>query len=133
MYVSKIGIVDMRCFQRAEIELSKSITLLVGENNSGKTTILECLLALQVPTLGINDLRYGEKAGQCDIELAELDPGLILGNSRDSAQAHRGGRATVTWIWTRQPPSQSAPVFKAPFSGPFAHFASEYPNNLIVA
>jgi putative ATP-dependent endonuclease of OLD family len=43
MRLSKVKIENFRGIARAEIELNRDITVLVGENNTGKTTVLEAL------------------------------------------------------------------------------------------
>ncbi|MFN6471003.1 MAG: ATP-dependent nuclease [Nostoc sp. SerVER01] len=47
MKIHKVKLSNVRAYQNAEIELSPSINLIVGENNSGKTTMLRSLLFLQ--------------------------------------------------------------------------------------
>ncbi|HEY3571220.1 MAG TPA: AAA family ATPase [Thermoanaerobaculia bacterium] len=44
---------NMRCFRSAEIELDPRVTVLIGENGSGKTTVVEALASLS----------YGEGEG----------------------------------------------------------------------
>jgi len=43
MRLSKIAIENFRGIRRAEVELDRDMTVLVGENNAGKTSILEAL------------------------------------------------------------------------------------------
>ncbi|HEY4593974.1 MAG TPA: AAA family ATPase, partial [Thermoanaerobaculia bacterium] len=37
---------NVRCFRNAEIELDPQVTVLIGENGSGKTTVVEALASL---------------------------------------------------------------------------------------
>lgn len=43
MYISKIRIQKYRCFDDTTIEFNKGLNVLIGENNSGKTTVLKAL------------------------------------------------------------------------------------------
>ena len=43
MRLSKVKIENFRGIERAEIELDRDVTVLVGENNTGKTSVLEAL------------------------------------------------------------------------------------------
>ena len=43
MRLSKITIENFRGIQRAEVELDRDMTVLVGENNAGKTTVLQAM------------------------------------------------------------------------------------------
>jgi putative ATP-dependent endonuclease of OLD family len=43
MYISKIRIQNYRCFEDTTIEFNKGLNVLIGENNSGKTSVLKAL------------------------------------------------------------------------------------------
>ena len=43
MRVSKVKIESFRGIQTLEVDLERDITVLVGENNSGKTSVLEAI------------------------------------------------------------------------------------------
>lgn len=48
MYIKRIELENIRCFSgKEEIFLSPGLNYLVGENNSGKSSILHALEALQ--------------------------------------------------------------------------------------
>jgi predicted ATP-dependent endonuclease of OLD family len=47
MWVSKIDLNNFRSYVSGSLELSKSINLIVGQNNSGKSTILKSVAWLQ--------------------------------------------------------------------------------------
>ena len=59
MWIKKIKIENLRSFENAEIEFSKGINILLGANNSGKSTILLSLLTLQHLNMYVskNDIR----------------------------------------------------------------------------
>jgi AAA15 family ATPase/GTPase len=71
MYVNKLELRNIRSYENAEIELSKGINIIVGANNSGKSTILRSLQKLQNITQCItkDDIRKGWTGGQIYIEL----------------------------------------------------------------
>ena len=61
MWVSEIAIRNIRGFRDASLQLSKGINLLVGPNNSGKSTILKCVSMLQKrDELSPSDITLGE-------------------------------------------------------------------------
>src|SRR5579859_1443559 len=74
MYVKKLELFSIRSFDRATIEFSKGINLIVGANNSGKSTILRALLKLQqrLPGLTKEDVRKSYNTGQTCIDLFEI-------------------------------------------------------------
>jgi len=43
MQIKKLGLTNFRCFERYDLELSDRFTLLIGDNGSGKTCILDAL------------------------------------------------------------------------------------------
>lgn len=43
MHLNKVEITNIRQFESIEVELNKNITLICGSNNSGKSTVLECI------------------------------------------------------------------------------------------
>ena len=44
MYISKVVIENYRCFgSKTEIKLKPGVNVFIGENNSGKTTVLNAL------------------------------------------------------------------------------------------
>lgn len=72
MKVSKVTLNNIRGYENSEIELSPKINLVVGENNSGKTTILKSLLLLQYPLAIIpSDVRGDRNHGFVELKLSE--------------------------------------------------------------
>ncbi|MFA7493091.1 MAG: AAA family ATPase [Proteiniphilum sp.] len=43
MYISQLRIKNFRVFDEIALSLNKGINILIGENNSGKTTIIDAL------------------------------------------------------------------------------------------
>ncbi len=73
MYLNKIHLINIRSFKNAELYLSKSINLLVGNNNSGKSTIIKSIYKLQNPnSLGIDDIRKLNQNGRIFLEVHDV-------------------------------------------------------------
>lgn len=43
MYISKVKIHNFKCYRDFEISLSEGLNIVVGDNEAGKTTILEAI------------------------------------------------------------------------------------------
>ncbi len=56
-WISRITINNLKSFINADVELSSGINVIVGRNNSGKSTILQSVLLLQSQVLGSEDCR----------------------------------------------------------------------------
>jgi AAA15 family ATPase/GTPase len=64
---------NIRSYQKVELNLSKSINLLVGNNNSGKSTIIKSLFKLQnIHSLGIDDIRKSRDYGRIFINIEDI-------------------------------------------------------------
>lgn len=61
MYLKKLTISRFRSCKETEVELQQELTVLVGENNSGKSNILDTIRLLTSPLNGRRD-RYAEDA-----------------------------------------------------------------------
>jgi len=70
MWVSKVRLNEVRCFDNEEINLSKGINVFVGENNSGKSTILHAVRLIQdIEALKRSDIRLRAINGYAYITL----------------------------------------------------------------
>ena len=55
MYLEKLKLHNFRCYEKLEIDFSRQLTVLVGKNGSGKTTVLEAIaIALGTWFVGFN-------------------------------------------------------------------------------
>lgn len=59
MYLKKLSVSRFRSCKETEVELQQELTVLVGENNSGKSNILDTIRLLTVPLSGRRE-RYAE-------------------------------------------------------------------------
>src|SRR5688500_2398822 len=74
MYVRTLEIINARSFKREKVEFSKGINLLIGKNNSGKSTIIRSIYKLQEGhVLDKEDVRRGTNGCKIMIELVDLD------------------------------------------------------------
>ena len=48
MYISKIKIKNFKCFNDIEVEFDPNFNLIIGQNNSGKSTIFDALRLWQL-------------------------------------------------------------------------------------
>jgi AAA15 family ATPase/GTPase len=73
MWISQVTLNNFRSFENANIQLSKGINLIVGANNSGKSTLLKSMLWLQ-NGFGCNskDLRIFENNGYVNLWIKEV-------------------------------------------------------------
>ena len=61
MKIDKLHLTHFRCFEKANFELDKRMTLVIGDNAKGKTTILEALsVAMGGFLLGVPNSYVGE-------------------------------------------------------------------------
>ncbi len=73
MYIKSIELNNIRCFKQEKIELSKNINLLVGKNNSGKSTIIKSIYKLQDKNaISFDDIRKGEVSSAIYYKLDNL-------------------------------------------------------------
>jgi recombinational DNA repair ATPase RecF len=69
MNVSSLKLEDIRSFGKSTLQLSAGINLLVGNNNSDKSTIIMILFSLQDRhSLGVEDIRRGKDRDTARIE-----------------------------------------------------------------
>jgi predicted ATPase len=85
MWIESMTFKNIRSFADAQINLSQGINILVGPNNSGKSTILLPLLSLQDGLRGlfVADVRLGENESRADIHFGECDEGHFQGAYQD--------------------------------------------------
>ncbi|MBD2742342.1 AAA family ATPase [Coleofasciculus sp. FACHB-1120] len=73
MWVSKVELSNFRSFVSASVGLSKGINLVIGPNNSGKSTLLKSVAWVQYgSSLSHTDLRLSQKDGFVQIELNNI-------------------------------------------------------------
>ncbi|MBD2434301.1 AAA family ATPase [Fischerella muscicola] len=78
MWVSEITLNNFRCFSDASLQLSKGINLIIGSNNSGKSTLLKSILWLQLGfTLNNKDLRIFHNSGYVQLYLKEVNQNFL--------------------------------------------------------
>lgn len=75
MKISRLRLFGLRCFDdTGDVNLSDHCNVIVGQNNSGKSTILKAPLSLQgMPFSDPHDLRHGSSISGWQIKLTQVD------------------------------------------------------------
>jgi len=64
MWIDRLEVENIRSFKKLDLNFSQSINIFIGENNSGKSTLLKCLYELQSQgVLDHSDLRKDSESG----------------------------------------------------------------------
>ena len=62
MHLSKIHIRNYRLFENTELDVDKNMTLIVGRNNTAKTSLFECLkTVLNMKPISFYDYPLGKR------------------------------------------------------------------------
>lgn len=97
MYLEKLGLNNFRSFEQAEIPLCKDLTILVGENNGGKSNAIDAIRLLTTPLGGrrelyceTTDIRFGSAERKFVLtaafaELNQAQKGRMISAATDSA------------------------------------------------
>ncbi len=72
MKIRTLTLQNLKSYPHAELNFSPTINLLIGENNSGKTTIIRSLLNLQYKAFERKDIRSDETSAKVLIELSDV-------------------------------------------------------------
>jgi putative ATP-dependent endonuclease of the OLD family len=97
MYLKKLTLNNFRSFEQSEIPLSKDLTILVGENNGGKSNAIDAIRLLTTP-LGVRrelyceptDIRFGNADRKFELvghfeELSAAQKGRLISAATDPA------------------------------------------------
>jgi len=135
MRFSRLQLTNIRSFQSADLELSPKVTLVVGENNSGKSTLLQSLLSVQQPMIGPESIRYGFPTGKIRVEMAKFEELQFHASLRDAVRNTTNADSIVAMEteFQRQPPvSQALLLLPNRSTNQWAHFPNEQPSNVLV-
>ncbi|WP_323011743.1 AAA family ATPase [Castellaniella sp.] len=92
MYFEKLTLENFRSFEHAEIPLCRDLTILVGENNGGKSNAIDAIRLLTMPLGGRREL-YCEPT---DIRFGGADRKFeIIGNFTDLSPGQQGRLITA--------------------------------------
>ena len=113
--------------------LSPTITLIAGENNSGKSTVIQSLLLLQVSVIGHESVRDGAPRGSIRLSLSAIRADVFPLSHRGVVQSAEGRDATVRFEFQAETPTFTAVLDLGPAGQPgFPQFPQSQPGNLIV-
>jgi predicted ATP-dependent endonuclease of OLD family len=82
MWVTKIRLINVRGFEKADIEFSKKLNILIGPNNCGKSTILHSILSLQKNSLSNGDIKLRKNESSVDIFFDDFSQSFIKFNEK---------------------------------------------------
>ncbi len=97
MYLKNLGLNNFRSFSQSEIPLCKDLTILVGENNGGKSNAIDAIRLLTAPLGGrrelyceATDIRFGsaDRKFELTATFSELNPpqqGRMISAATDAA------------------------------------------------
>lgn len=97
MYLQRLGLKNFRSFVQMEIPLCKDLTILVGENNAGKSNAIDAIRLVTTPAGGRRDLycettdvRFGSTERQFELtasftELSPAQQGRMISAATDPA------------------------------------------------
>ena len=92
-WFSRLRIENLRCFEKVEIPLDPHLTVIIGENGAGKTTIVEAIASLSYGDeegLQSFPLRRGKSSGSIALfDAKEKKPQAIWRSRRRSSTRHR--------------------------------------------
>ncbi len=109
MRLSKVSLVNYRCFERLDIELHPRLTVIVGTNGAGKTAVLDGIAAGLTPVLrhlsSANQRLTGEGAGIKDTDFRlmprEGRAGAERWTAADHALVHLRTTTGLEWDYWR--------------------------------
>lgn len=115
MWVKRLTLTNFRGFASLELDLDRPVTVLVGVNGSGKSSVLYALAGLLERTAGLNPPVFGIDLGARDVRkgetLATIEATVCVGGQQTDARL----------VW-RSPSHWFAPSPVFPTAGPERRF-----------
>jgi predicted ATPase len=99
MRIKTVELINLRSYDQVKIELSSRINLLVGANNSGKSTIIHSLLNLQYHQFFKGDIRALETGAKIYTEIVDISKkdNLTFYNSQSHNEYEESDKFTIAW------------------------------------
>lgn len=73
MKIRKLSVINFRCLLKFEIAFDNALTLVVGENDAGKTSLIDCLKVItQNRTVTVDDFSYGQDQLEISLEIEDF-------------------------------------------------------------
>jgi predicted ATPase len=103
--IKSFRVAGIRCFEDTlDVELSPRCNIFVGQNNTGKSTLLRALMALQGQGFSANvDLRSGSASSYYQVQLVEVPPQAKLPLRQ---RPQNGANIDAARIYHGTPPNQ---------------------------
>lgn len=129
MRLSKVSLINYRCFERLDIDLHPRLTVIVGANGAGKTAVLDGIAAGLTPVLrhlsSANQRLTGEGAGIKDTDFRLVPSEGRAGAERwvaaNHAQVHLRTTTGLEWDYWRPSSKGAEPSNKVGESALSAH------------
>lgn len=112
MHLRRLRLTNFRSCRSTDISFDKTLTVLAGENNAGKTNVIDALRLVTAPSearrtrfVGPEDLRLGATSLRIEVDFAELDAaqcGIYFSALRTN------GATDASWQYTWSPPTGAA-------------------------
>jgi len=129
MWVESLNIANIKSFSSEQIAFSKSINILIGANNSGKSTILQAILRLQYSHIWPSDdpIRKNTTQGHIIIALRDINRDIIneyedYYSNKANLDFNINNKNTQSWVMAA---TNGSTVLR------FPTIKFEEPNNLI--
>jgi ABC-type transport system involved in cytochrome c biogenesis ATPase subunit len=135
MRFSRLTLTNIRSFQSVDIALSPKVTLVVGENNSGKSTLLQCILSVQQSIVGAESIRYGAPTGKIRVHMTAFEAPEFHSSVRGVVSATANADSSVAMEATIQrDPGTTTFTLLLPndTTSRWENFTNEQPHNVLV-
>ncbi|UJR83828.1 ATP-dependent nuclease [Sandaracinus amylolyticus] len=130
MYLRRLKLTNFRSCASTEVPFDETVTVLAGENNAGKSNVIDALRLLTAPSdarrtrfVGAEDVRLGATDLKLAIEFAGLDPaqcGIFF------SALSSNGATDASWQYAWAPPAGTARRRSATWTvGPREHPETE--------
>jgi predicted ATPase len=101
MHAQTLSASNLRCFESASLNLSPGINLLVGHNNSGKSTLLQLLYSLQGIRLSEHDIRLDATRATASVRVVEADYAHLGARLAEHLRSRNLTSFDVNFDWRR--------------------------------
>lgn len=110
LYISRVRIQGFRCFDDTVLEFKPGLNVLIGENNSGKTTVLQALALVfdrrEQERLTVDDFH---RKSVCPGQAPEIRVAVTISSTKDEPPEHKG--VVGSWLTKIESPWEATLTF----------------------